>query len=49
MEDVHTDVTTGVPMLLRCNSFNLKLLYLKSDFTQTLVYLNPALNNSLAV
>ena len=28
-----------------CNGFNLKLLYLKSDFTQTLVYLNPALNN----
>ena len=29
-----------------CNSFNLKLLFLKSDFTLTLlVYLKPALKN----
>ena len=48
-----TDVITGVLILLLvywcyywCNSFSLKLLYLKSDFTLTMVYLNPALNNT---
>ena len=53
MKDVHSDVITGVLILLLvyrcyywCNSFSLKLLYLKSDFTLTLVYLNPALNNT---
>ena len=49
----YTDVITGVLILLLvywcyywCNSFSLKLLYLKSDFTLTMVYLNPALNNT---
>ena len=48
-----TDVITGVLILLLvywcyywCNSFSLKLLYLKSDFTLTMVYLNPALNKT---
>ena len=48
-----TDVISGVLILLLVfwcyywfNSFSLKLLYLKSDFTLTMVYLNPALNNT---